>query len=50
MTIKELKDIINTLPDDAVLLVLDHDIGNVETISVAHHSDGRKHVIFSTLE
>lgn len=50
MTIKEFKDIIDSIPDDAIMLVLDNDINDVETINVVHHSDGRKHVIFSTLE
>lgn len=47
MTIKEFKEIINNLPDDAIMLVSD---GDVETIYVEHHSDGRSHVIFSSNE
>ena len=48
MTIKEFKDIIDKFPDDAIMLVLNGDIGDVETISVEYHADGRSHVIFSS--
>lgn len=47
MTIKEFKEILNNLPDDAIMLVSG---GDVETIYVEYHSDGRSHVIFSSDE
>lgn len=51
MTIKELKSIINSLPDDAVLLIdNENEYVDVETIFTEHHSDGRTHIVFSTLE
>ena len=50
MTIKELKEIILTLPHDTVILIEDSDIAEVETIDIQIHSDGRSHLIFSTLE
>ena len=50
MTIKELKEIISNLPEDTTILIEDNDVNDVGTISVEFHSDGRKHLIFSTLE
>jgi hypothetical protein len=51
MTNKELKAIINSLPDDTTLLIdTDDKYTDVETIMVEHHSDGRTHIIFSVLE
>lgn len=50
MKIKELKEIILTLPDETVILIEDSDIEEVETIEVQFHSDGRSHLIFSALE
>lgn len=51
MTNKELKAILNSLPDDTILLIDTNDkYIDVETIMVEHHSDGRTHIIFSTLE
>ena len=50
MTIKELKEIIEKLTDDAVVLIEENDINNVETVNVQIHSDGRVHLILSALE
>ena len=50
MTIKELKEIILTLPNETVILIKDSDIEEVGTINAQIHSDGRTHLIFSTLE
>ena len=51
MTINELKSIINSLPDDTVLLIdLDKEYTDVETIFIEHHSDGRTHIVFSAVE
>lgn len=51
MTIKELKSIINSLPDETIILIdLNEEYADVETIFVEHHSDGRTHIVFSALE
>ena len=50
MTIKELKEIISTLPEETVVLIEETDINDVETINIQIHSDGRTHLIFSALE
>ena len=50
MTVKELLEIISSLPDNTPVLVSTEDIYEVETVSVEHHSDGRKHLILSNLE
>ena len=49
MTVKELKQILNNVPEDAILLVTgtDYEVTDVENISVEYHSDGRVRVIFS---
>ena len=51
MTIKELKSIINSLPDETITLIdLNDEYVDVETIFIEHHSDGRTHIVFSSLE
>lgn len=50
MTIKELKQIIEDLTDDTVILIEETDINEVETINIQIHSDGRTHLILSALE
>lgn len=48
MTIKQLKEIISVLPDDAILLIdAENEYVDVETIFTEHHSDGRTHIVFS---
>lgn len=49
MTIKKLKEIIATIPDNTILLIEETDINDVETVSVQYHDDGRMHLILSTL-
>lgn len=50
MTINELKSIINSLPDDAILLIdSENEYVDVETILTEHHSDGRTHIVFSAV-
>jgi hypothetical protein len=49
MTIRDLKKIISTLPENTVLLIEETDINDVETVNVQYHSDGRTHLIFSAL-
>ena len=51
MSAKELKAILNSLPEDTILLIdTDDRYTDVETIMIEHHSDGRTHIIFSSLE
>ena len=50
MTVKELLEIISSLPDTTPVLVSIDDIYEVETISIEHHADGRKHLILSNVE
>jgi hypothetical protein len=51
MTNEQLKAILNTLPNDTTLLIDTNDgFVDVETIMIEHHSDGRTHVVFSTLQ
>lgn len=50
MTIKNLKEIISTLPDSTVILIEETDVSEVETINIQIHSDGRSHLILSALE
>lgn len=50
MTIKELKEIISTLPDKTIVLIEETDINDVETINIQYHADNRTHLIFSALE
>ena len=50
MTVKELLEIISSLPDTTPVLISANDFYEVETISVEYHADGRKHLILSNLE
>ena len=50
MTIRDLKQIIEDLVDDTVILIQETDIHDVETIDIQIHSDGRSHLILSALE
>lgn len=50
MTVKELLEIISSLPKDTPVLISADDDYDVKTISVEHHADGRKHLILSNLE
>jgi hypothetical protein len=51
MTNEQLKAILNSLPNDTILLIdTDNGYVDVETIMIEHHSDGRTHIVFSTLE
>lgn len=50
MTIKELKLIIEDLADDTVILVEETDVNEIETVTIQIHSDGRSHLILSSLE
>ena len=50
MTIKELKQIIENLKDETIILIEETDINDVETVDIQIHSDGRSHLILSALE
>lgn len=50
MTIKELKEIIQNLPETAIVLLSADDIYDVETIAIEKHRDGRVHLILSSDE
>jgi hypothetical protein len=51
MTNEQLKAILNTLPNDTILLIdTNNEYVDVETIMIEHHSDGRTHIIFSSLQ
>ena len=50
MIILDLKKIIESLPEDTVILIEENDINEVETIEVQYHSDSRVHLILSALE
>jgi hypothetical protein len=50
MKIKELKEIISNLPEETPIIIETIDIYEVETIKIQIHSDGRCHLILSTLE
>lgn len=50
MTIGDLKQIIEDLLDDTVILIEQTDVTDVETVKIEIHMDGRSHLIFSALE
>lgn len=51
MTNEQLKAILNSLPNETILLIATDDgCIDVETIMIEHHSDGRTHIIFSSLQ
>ncbi len=51
MTNEQLKAILNTLPNETILLIDTNDgYVDVETIMIEHHSDGRTHIVFSSLQ
>jgi hypothetical protein len=50
MTIRELKKIVNFLPDETIILVEHADMRDVECINVQVHADGRVHLVLSSLE
>lgn len=50
MTVKELKQIISALPDETILLIDGDEVKDVKLVNIMFHSDGRSHLIFSSLE
>ena len=49
MTIKDLKEIVSILPDNAIVFVEDSKVSEIESTSIVLFSDGRKRLIFSAL-
>lgn len=50
MTISQLKQLIQTLPDDTPIILSTDDVYETETAMVEYHSDGRVHLVLSNLE
>ena len=50
MTIKQLKEIINNLPDETPVLIDADNVYDLNTVNVEYHSDGRQYLILSVLE
>lgn len=50
MTAKKLKEILNNLPEETIILISTEDIYEVETAIVEYHSDGRTHLVLSNAE
>lgn len=50
MTIKELKEIISSLPNDTLILLSTEDTYDLETAIIEYHSDGRVHLLLSNME
>ena len=50
MTVKELLEIISHLPEDTEVLIEQEETCDIETVIIQHHSDGRTHVVLSSLE
>ena len=47
MKIKDLKDIIQNLPDEAIVLLLSEDIYEVESVTIEQDDDGPMHLILN---
>lgn len=50
MTIKNLKEIIQNIPDEAIVLLSTEDVYDIETARIELHSDGRVHLILTNEE
>lgn len=52
MTLEKLRQFTNNLPADTIILIDSNnaDVGDVETIDIQYHADGRAHLILSNLE
>lgn len=50
MTVKELREILSTIPDDTTVLIEQEDVSEIGMIVIQYHADGRMHVILSSLE
>ena len=50
MTIKELSEIIKSIPEETIVLLSTEDIYEVETVNIELHRDGRIHFILSSDE
>ncbi len=49
MTLEKLRKITDSLPGDTVILIdpFKDDTGEVDTVSIEYHTDGRAHLILS---
>jgi len=50
MTVKDLKEIINNLPNEIPVLISTEDAYDASTVMVEYHSDGKIHLILSNVE
>lgn len=50
MTVKEIKEIISTLPDETPVLISAEDVYDANTTIIEYHDDGRKYLILSNVE
>ena len=50
MTIKDLKEILQALPEEAIVLLSAEDIYDVESVTIEKHDDGRVHLILNAEE
>lgn len=50
MTILQLKKLMETLPDDTLILLSTEDTYDLETAIIEYHSDGRLHLVLSNME
>lgn len=52
MTLEKLKQIVNNLPADTIVMVdgTTDNVADVETVSIEYHNDGRAHIILSNKE
>ena len=50
MTIKDLTEIIKSIPEETIVLISAEDIYDVESVNIELHSDGRMHFILRAEE
>ena len=50
MTILQLKQLIESLPDETLILLSTEDTYDLETAIIEYHSDGRLHLVLSNME
>lgn len=50
MTISQLKQLIENLPDDTPIILSTDDVYETETAMIEYHSDGRVYLVLSNLE
>lgn len=52
MTLEKLRQITNKLPADTIILIhtTSVDVGDVETIEIQYHANGRAHLVLSDID